>query len=139
MKDVAKYRKKPGEIEAAQLQEWNAVELADWCNGTTVTDTNPDGSDPMTFVQITDSVGTAQAAPGDFILRTPGGKFLRCPAVLFEAIYELQPDESAEDIVAWVRKVVANARGGLPEDYRAAVEMLYERLPCSSNGEEAAE
>ena len=82
---VKKYRKKPVEIEAMQLNTHNVHEVAEWCGadlGHTFGSTDPDALDIRTLE------GTMAAYIGDYIIRGVQGEFYPCKPDIFAATYE---------------------------------------------------
>ena len=82
---VKKYRKKPVEIEAIQLNVHNVREVAEWCGadfGYTFGSTEPDALDIHTLE------GTMAAHIGDYIIKGVQGEFYPCKPDIFAATYE---------------------------------------------------
>ena len=82
---VKKYRKKPVEIEAMQLNTHNVREVAKWCGadlGHTFGSTEPDALDIHTLE------GTMVAHIGDYIIRGVQGEFYPCRPDVFAVTYE---------------------------------------------------
>jgi hypothetical protein len=85
-----RYRKKPVEIEAMQLEDTqtSALAVAEWSGGHYSPDSNPDGSEAMHFVIIRTLEGDMLASPGDYVIRGVKGEFYPCKPDIFEATYE---------------------------------------------------
>ena len=82
---MAFYRKKPVVIEAMQLDETNAADVAGWCGG----QVSPAGITFGTCVFIDTLEGTMRADGGDWIIRGVQGEFYPCKPGIFAATYEL--------------------------------------------------
>lgn len=90
MKKLTKrFRKKPVEIEAAQLTDEVADELAEWCGGSVWVDgmLYPE-SIRRKHIQIPTLEGSMEASPGDWIIRGVAGEFYPCKPDIFERTYE---------------------------------------------------
>jgi hypothetical protein len=118
--EITRWRKKPVEVEARQLTDDNAGELARWSGGreasiwqTTV---------PVTLkarLIIPTLEGDHLALPGDWIIRGVKGEFYPCKPDIFEATYE--PAGDAPDYRALVGKsTVAHWNVGLPGEQAIA-------------------
>lgn len=86
---MARYRKKPVEIEARQLTPTSADALAQWCGGLVITEIDP--LDPeVTYVgmNIPTLEGKMRASQGDYIIKGIQGEFYPCKPEIFEATYE---------------------------------------------------
>lgn len=92
---IKKYRKKPVEIEAVQLNIHNVREVAKWCKadlGYTFGSTEPDALDIHTLE------GTMAAYIDDYIIRGVQGEFYPCKPDIFAATYEVPTNnETAAD------------------------------------------
>ena len=78
-----KFRKKQVIIEAVQLLEDNAEEVAKWCSG--VLDWNIKG-EPL--IEIETLEGTMTAVFGDFVIKGIADEFYPCAPEIFEESYE---------------------------------------------------
>lgn len=88
------YTKKPVTIEARELTESNAVEIAAWCNG--YTDTN-DLTAEVT-VEIPTLEGTMIARAGDYLIKGVKGEFYPCkPNIFTETYHTAFNDEMSSD------------------------------------------
>lgn len=84
-----RFRKKPVEIEAMQLDANNAAEVALWCGGAL-------WEDPMFFPEAHRSThvvihtleGTMHATPGDWVIKGIQGEFYPCKPDIFAATYD---------------------------------------------------
>lgn len=97
---MARYRKKPVEIEARQLVGTTADMHAvyQWVEANTQGSFDPESPelpaagvsiDPATgFMLIATLEGVMQAKPGDYIIRGVQGEFYPCKPDIFEATYE---------------------------------------------------
>lgn len=78
---MAKFRKKPVEIEAIQLTEDNIDALVEFCG-------NKIKSHPLTGVVIETLEGNMLASKGDWIIKGVKGEFYPCKPDVFEQTYE---------------------------------------------------
>ena len=78
---MAKFRKKPVEIEAIQLTEDNIDALVEFCG-------NKIKSHPLTGVVIETLEGNMLASKGDWIIKGVHGEFYPCKPNIFELTYE---------------------------------------------------
>lgn len=74
------YRKRPVVIEAWELTEQNADEVAEWCSGDTGATT--------AGVMIGTLEGSMLARWGDFVIHGVQGEFYSCKPDIFEKTYE---------------------------------------------------
>lgn len=83
---MPKYRKKPVEIEARQInmQDYDeACSTLSWCSGEAV----GEGYEPHVMA-IPTLEGTMYADDGDFVIKGVQGEFYPCKPDIFEATYE---------------------------------------------------
>jgi len=80
---IKEYRKKPVVIEAVQLEQNNAIEVARWCSGEAKF-----MSPAMPSVFIRTLEGTMRADVGDFIIKGVHGEFYPCKPEVFFATYD---------------------------------------------------
>ena len=86
---VRRFRKRPVEIEAIQLDQMNASAVAKWCGGDENNfDTLDDGIAIWTGVTIPTLEGTMTCSPGDWVIRGVAGEFYPCKPDIFDATYE---------------------------------------------------
>ena len=78
---MAKFRKKPVEIEAIQLTEDNIDMLIEFCG-------NKIKSHPLTGVVIETLEGNMLASKMDYIIKGVKGEFYPCKPDIFEMTYE---------------------------------------------------
>ena len=78
---MAKFRKKPVEIEAIQLTENNIDALVEFCG-------DKIKSHPLTGVVIETLEGNMLASNGDYIIKGVKGEFYPCKPDIFEMTYE---------------------------------------------------
>lgn len=97
---MARYRKKPVEVEACRFTRENADEIAEWCDSV--------GYDRYVFGELVTKVleiktlesvtrvleiktllGTIEAVEGDYVIRDAKGEFYSCKPEVFEQTYEL--------------------------------------------------
>ena len=83
---MARYRKKPVEIEARQLGNDYDEDCAivRWCGGRAV---GPDDGYENALLVIDTLEGTLEAGPGDWIIRGVKGEFYPCKPDIFDATY----------------------------------------------------
>lgn len=92
---MSRWRKKPVVIEARQLTDDNAAELAAWSGGHEASiwqTTLPPILKARLIIPTLE--GDHQAVPGDWIIRGVQGEFYPCKPDIFEATYEPTPEES---------------------------------------------
>lgn len=77
-----KFRRIPREVEAEQIREDNAAEIAIWCDGRFVR--GVDG--PVIFVRTLN--GEVRAHEGDWIIKGVQGDFYPCANSVFIESYE---------------------------------------------------
>ena len=88
---MARYRKKPVEIEAVQ---WNPGDLGEagilvgWLTRSGAEFSHPSGEGPTTTLAISTIEGVMVAQPGDWIIRGVQGEFYPCKPDIFTATYE---------------------------------------------------
>lgn len=84
---MAKFRKKPVEIEARQWngQTWGATAdaLREWCDG------EYELKEPNAQLAIPTLEGRMIASPNDWIIRGVQGEFYPCKPDIFQQTYEL--------------------------------------------------
>lgn len=78
---MPKFRKKPVEIEAHLMMWENRFDVAAWCNGIAVDNTDS--------VEIETLEGTMTAHVGDWIIRGVKDEFYPCKPDIFDATYEI--------------------------------------------------
>lgn len=99
---MAKFRKKPVEIEARQFTtnneagDKNMNELVDWMNGCgqpnnypRLSDETPVARHDGTCIFINTLEGEHRASVGDWIIKGVAGEFYACKPDIFEATYEI--------------------------------------------------
>lgn len=95
---MAKYCKKPVEIEAIQWNGANETEIKKFIGEsakfTVVSDTawEVNTAKPITKLEIETLEGTMTAQIGDFIIRGVDGEFYPCKPDIFEKTYEVIPE-----------------------------------------------
>lgn len=88
---LKRYRKKPVEIDAIQLEPYNPGEIVGWINengGDAFMRGGPEGGSIGGTVAIKTLEGTMWADQGDWIIRGVKGEFYPCKPDVFEATYE---------------------------------------------------
>jgi hypothetical protein len=79
-----KYKKKPIKIDAVELTQANAEDVAKWAHGKV-----ENASDPMTLsVSIPTLEGVMTASIGDFVIQGVEGEVYPCKPSIFNATYE---------------------------------------------------
>jgi hypothetical protein len=80
---MAKFRKKPVEIEARRVgvEGWNSI--ANWCGGEILKD-----GKKFSCILIKTLEGTMRADDGDWIIRGVNGEYYPCKPDIFEQTYE---------------------------------------------------
>ena len=85
---MARYRKKPIEVEAVQFTEETRQQIIDWCDPRH-TNMDDDGCLYETanlFIRTPE--GEMMAQPGDYIIKGIAGEFYPCKPDIFEQTYE---------------------------------------------------
>lgn len=88
---MKRFRKKPVEIEAVQLQADNPGVVVGWINdngGEAHMRGGPGGGSKGGSVLIDTLEGMMQAAQGDWVIRGVAGEFYPCKPEIFAASYE---------------------------------------------------
>ncbi|MGA4864092.1 hypothetical protein ACPB9J_15745 [Streptomyces lavendulocolor] len=86
---MARYRKKPVEIEAIQLTDHTTPDqVADWCGGRAVPHPEKTYTGGPIVIEIDTLEGTMRAEPGDWIIKGIAGEFYPCKPDIFDATYE---------------------------------------------------
>lgn len=87
---MPRYRRIPQIIEAKQLTPENVDEIARWCGGDIVTETNPrDSEDTYQAINVPTLNGNERLSMGMFIYRDPeSGRFVLTGARDFAQMYE---------------------------------------------------
>ena len=89
---MAKYRKKPIEIEAIQLTNESIIEVINWTTDYISIKIDTDKDDNVMGIIIPTLEGEMKASIGDYIIKEPFGKerqFYPCKPDIFEQTYEL--------------------------------------------------
>lgn len=81
---VARFRKKPVEIEAVRFTGDNIQEIWDWVGAGAVY--GPVEDDPSAYIDTLE--GRHEARPGDWIIKGVQGEPYPCKPDIFEATYE---------------------------------------------------
>jgi hypothetical protein len=94
------YRKKPVEVLALQLGDYNAAEVVEWINGHYVEPVasmrgGPGGGSKGGTVFIDTLKGRVHASVGDFVIRGVQHEFYPCKPEIFEATYDAVPTPPA--------------------------------------------
>lgn len=86
---MARFRKKPVEIEAMQLTASNVNEVARWCGGGAIEEVSPrDHTDVYVALDIPTLEGVMRANCGDWVIRGVQGEFYPCKPDIFAATYD---------------------------------------------------
>lgn len=91
---MARYRKKPVEIEARRLNMLDydeVLSIAEWCGGRPVSP-DIDGTPSDVVLAIDTLEGTMYASGGDWIIRGVAGEHYPCKPDIFAATYDLVVD-----------------------------------------------
>lgn len=86
--DVHRYRKLPVVVDAVQLTQDNAVELARWCGAEQTFERLDDDNDRWLGLTITTLEGRMVCSPGDYLIRGVEGEFYPCKETVFDTCYE---------------------------------------------------
>lgn len=83
------YRKKAVEVEARKLTPDTAEDIAQWCGGRLVEETDAlDASLKYVGINIPTLEGVMRASEGDYVIRGVQGEFYPCKPSIFEATYD---------------------------------------------------
>ena len=85
---MARYRKKPVEIEALYFDGSHETGLAEWCGGRLV----PMGNG-FWKIAIPTLEGELTASPGDYVIRGVRGEHYACKPGIFEETYDRVDDD----------------------------------------------
>lgn len=86
---MARYRKKPVEVEAVQLTNNTTPDkVAYWCGGRVVPHPEKNYTGGPLVIEIDTLEGTMRAEPGDWIIKGVAGEFYPIKAEIFEETYE---------------------------------------------------
>jgi len=88
-----KYRKKPVIVEAFQLKNCKAVKLPDWVLERDDIYCSEDSEGNVVTLRISTLEGDMFALNGDWIIKSVKGELYPCKPDIFEATYELVPDQ----------------------------------------------
>ena len=92
-----RFRKKPVEIEARQVNWEGRHAIAEWCGGEAIADDKVGPSGTLYapgMISIETLEGTMWAQHGDWIIKGVQGEFYPCKPDIFESTYE--PVEDSE-------------------------------------------
>lgn len=136
---MAKYRKKPVEIEAMQLTRENAPEVAAWCGGRVIEESKPgDPTDRYIAVEIPTLEGVMRAESfhpstwdpatlryvgGDYVIRGVQGEFYPCKPDIFASTYDEAPELPTEPETYESYEVYVDS-GPAHDRFRAFAETL---------------
>ena len=82
---MSRFRKRPVEVEAVQLDERNARTLAGWAGGEIAWQ---DGGVPYIIIPFSTLDGAMRADIGDWIIQGVQGEFYPCKDSVFQSTYE---------------------------------------------------
>ena len=89
------YRKKPVVIEAMQVTNTSAGDVAAWCGGRLRYEAKPsDRGDVAEWIDIPTLEGVIRANRGDYVIRGVKGEFYLCKPDIFDATYDPAPEDS---------------------------------------------
>ncbi len=92
--DPLRWRKKPVVIEAWQLTQMNAADVAAWCGGDIYNfERLADGEDIWVGLTILTLEGEMLAQPGDWVIKGVQGEFYPCKPDIFAETYEPVEDD----------------------------------------------
>lgn len=98
---TGKFRKRPVVIEAMQLTDDNAAELAEWSGGREASIWQPTNPPVLKARLVIPTMeGDRLAVPGDWIIKGVKGEFYPCKPDIFAATYEPAEDGDAEETAA---------------------------------------
>ena len=79
------FRRKPAELEAFKLNQYNIAQLERWCGGSIKGTSLPAHQQ---VIDIQTNSGEQRADMGDWIIKGPTGEFYPCKPDIFDALYE---------------------------------------------------
>ena len=82
------YKKKPVTIEARLFDVDSAMEVANWCGGSSMRTYDADGAELLPFLEIYTLEGVMRASLGDYIIKGVKGEFYPCKPDIFFETYE---------------------------------------------------
>lgn len=83
------YRKKPVEVQAVQLTQENAEEVAIWCGGQIVTEIDTqDDSKRYAGINLPTLEGVTRVSEGDYVVKGSRGEFYRSKQEAFTDAFE---------------------------------------------------
>jgi len=82
-------RKKPVEVEARQVTEFNIGDIAEWCFGRVLSRADNFES----YIVIPTLEGSMRGNIGDWIIKGVNGEFYPCKSSIFEKTYDIIEDE----------------------------------------------
>ena len=84
-----RWRKKPVVIEAMEVSNTSAGDVAAWCGGRLRYEAKPsDRGDVAEWIDIPTMEGVMRADRGDYVIRGVKGEFYPCKPDIFAATYE---------------------------------------------------
>ena len=86
---MAKYRKKPIEIEAIQLTNESIIEIIKWATDYISIKIDTDENDNIIGMVIPTLEGAMKASMNDYIIKGIQGEYYPCKPNIFEQTYEL--------------------------------------------------
>lgn len=86
---MAKYIKKPVEVEAIQLTDESVVEIIKWATDYINIEVTSDDDDNITGLLIPTLEGMMKASMGDYIIKGVQDEFYPCKPDIFEKTYKL--------------------------------------------------
>ena len=86
---MAKYRKKPIEIEAIQLTNESIIEIIKWATDYISIKVDTDENDNIIGMVIPTLEGAMKASMNDYIIKGIQGEYYPCKPNIFEQTYEL--------------------------------------------------
>lgn len=127
--EVQTYVKKPVEIEAIQLSQYNTVEVLTFCNHNDIVASNEDGT-----ISIKTLEGTMVASIGDYIIKGVKGEFYPCKPDIFEETYDRVEKQDAICLpnfeIELVPEEIANIASLLDNDPRMK-KVEFDSAACS--------
>lgn len=87
---IQKYNHIPVSVEAVLLTKENATEVADWCGGHVVDETDLSG-DPYVAIFYPTMDGNKRVGEGQYIARSAGGNYLTYSKGFFDAMFNVAP------------------------------------------------
>ena len=85
---MGKYRKRTVEVEAEQVTNDNAYDVAQWCGGRVVEEIGPVDLGRTYGINVPTLEGPERASQGDYVVKGQHGEFFTCKQHAFQHDFE---------------------------------------------------